>query len=209
MNPILKAIKKHKILFNRSNAVKEWITNGKVYPPPHELKQSVIEFYRNHYSLDVFIETGTYLGKMVKAQIPFFKYIYSIELSKELYEKSKVNFANHSNVFLLQGDSGNKLNEIVLLLKNSALFWLDGHYSEGFTAKGNLHTPIVNELKAVLVNSKFNHVILVDDARCFNGENDYPAIEELKKLVQSLNPNYFIVIEDDIIRITPSEINVK
>jgi hypothetical protein len=205
MNLIIDTFKRKKILFNRINAVREWKNKGKKYPPPHELKQSVIEYYRNKYSLKTFVETGTYLGKMIEVQSLFFKKCYSIELSEALYDKAVIKFSNMDSVTLLQGDSGERLPEVVSGLSDSSLFWLDGHYSEGFTAKGTLNTPVIKELKTILSDTRFNHVILVDDARCFDGTNDYPTIVDLISLVKSLNPKYSCQVEDDIIRITVLE----
>jgi hypothetical protein len=77
---------------------------------------------------------------------------------------------------------------------------LDGHYSGFETAKGDLETPIKLELEIIL-NSEYEHVILIDDARLFIGENDYPTIEELKKYILSKNNSLTVNIIDDIIRV--------
>jgi len=45
-----------------------------------------------------------------------------------------------------------------------------------------------------------NHVILIDDARCFNGEGDYPNIKQLKAYIKGKNENYHIEVKHDIIR---------
>jgi hypothetical protein len=44
-------------------------------------------------------------------------------------------------------------------------------------------------------------VILIDDARCFTGENDYPTLDELKSFVAERKPNHKFSVEHDIIRI--------
>lgn len=77
---------------------------------------------------------------------------------------------------------------------------MDGHYSGFETAKGDLETPIKLELEIIL-NSEYEHVILIDDARLFIGENDYPTIEELKKYILSKNNSLTVNIIDDIIRV--------
>jgi hypothetical protein len=81
------------------------------------------------------------------------------------------------------------------------LFWLDGHYSGGITAKGPLDTPIVKELDSILNHSVTGHVILIDDARCFVGENDYPTIDELREILHTERPRWVFEVKDDIIRI--------
>ena len=86
-------------------------------------------------------------------------------------------------------------------MNEPCLFWLDGHYSEGITAKGQLNTPILAELNHILNHSIKDHVILIDDARCFNGLDDYPTIDELKKIIVDKKPALQFSVADDIIRI--------
>jgi hypothetical protein len=88
-------------------------------------------------------------------------------------------------------------------LDQPALFWLDGHYSSGETAKGDKDTPIYEELKHILNFPGQGHVIVIDDARCFGNAPDYPDIEELSGFVRSRWPEVNIVVQDDSIRITP------
>ena len=127
--------------------------------------------------------------------------MYSIELSPELYERAEKKFSGHKHIALLKGDSSIILPEILNHIYESCLFWLDAHYSEGITARGKKETPILEELKHIFHHSVKNHVILIDDARCFNGKNDYPSIKEVKELIANQYPDYVINIKDDIIRV--------
>jgi len=79
---------------------------------------------------------------------------------------------------------------------------LDGHYSVGITAKGDKECPIFEELNAIFKIGMLNHIILIDDARCFNGSSDFPTIEKLTKFVKGINEKYQVKIENDIIRFT-------
>jgi hypothetical protein len=80
------------------------------------------------------------------------------------------------------------------------LFWLDGHYSGGYTAKGSLECPILGEIDGVFSGEIQNHIILIDDARCFVGENSYPTKEDLYSYVLKYNKNYKMSVDCDIIR---------
>ena len=137
---------------------------------------------------------------MIESQRRNFTTLYSIELSKELYQKAKVKFKNFQHIHLVQGDSGEKMGEIVSKLKSPAIFWLDGHYSGGNTAKGKTDCPIMEELEAIF-KSDLDHCILIDDARLCGTDPDYPTIEELNTYVNANREGYSINSSDDIVRI--------
>src|SRR5262249_2110956 len=85
------------------------------------------------------------------------------------------------------------------------LFWLDAHYSGSHfgcqTARGPRDTPIIQELEHILTHPIMSHVVLIDDARLFNGHNDYPTATELRDFIASRRPDWGVEIKDDIIRV--------
>lgn len=166
--------------------------------PPHEVKQSTILKYKQRTGCKVLIETGTYMGDMVFAQLKNFDQIYSIELSHDLYERARKRFSGDSKVKLLQGDSGVRMDEIVGSLKQKAVFWLDGHYSGGITAQAEKDSPVMEELQSI-VKSPYDHIILIDDARLFNGTHDYPTLEEIRDFFKFHNKKHSLKIENDVI----------
>lgn len=101
---------------------------------------------------------------------------------------------------LLLGDSGIVLQEVLLALNRTALFWLDAHYSGGSTARGSVDTPIVQELDTILSLSP-NSVVLIDDARLFDGSNSYPTLTELSQYVRDKAPHWNFTVQHDIIRL--------
>lgn len=179
-----------------------WYKKGSPLPPPHYVKQLKIKEYKTSYNINIFVETGTYLGDMVAALSNEFEKIYTIELGRELYEKAVYNFRNKNHIKVLQGDSGERLKDVINELNEHALFWLDAHYSMGITAKGNKECPIYEELSTILTH-KLNHVILIDDADNFVGKGDYPKAEELSDFILQHRPGYTIRIEDNIICLLP------
>jgi hypothetical protein len=174
-----------------------WIRQGNSIPVPHDIKQLTILYHATAHKLGTLVETGTYLGDMVWAQRNYFKKIYSIELSEELYKRAVERFRNQPNVELVQGDSSEKISLILSKIDAPVLFWLDGHYSGGITAKGEKVCPIYAELTHVF-NSPYSHLILIDDARLFTGKDDYPTQEELRQFVSN-NSSYNLKVENDII----------
>lgn len=182
--------------------LKDWKKNGCPVPPPAIVKQRTVAEYQQKYGCLTLVETGTYLGDMVEAQKKRFKKIISIELAVNLFEKAKKKFKNEKKVIIVQGDSGKILPNILENLDGPAIFWLDGHFSGGITAKGDKECPIFEELDAIFNATRFNHILLIDDARCFNGEGDYPTIEKLTEYVRNKNEKYQVEVKHDIIRYT-------
>jgi len=185
--------------------ITKWEREGRPVPSPHEVKQMFIEEYTKKYHCTILVETGTCQGRTVEDQRRNFKRIYSIELGMDLWKYCIKRFTGFKHITILQGDSGQKLNEIVPQLDEKALFWLDGHYSAGHTARGESDCPILAEIDAIFKGTKLNHVLLVDDARCFTNEGefrDYPTINYLTKYIQAKDPRYTVKVQDDIIRYT-------
>jgi hypothetical protein len=183
--------------------VKIWEKAGMPVPPPHGIKQRILREYASSFMLHTLIETGTLFGDMVYAMKRDFDRIISIELDAQLYKRAHERFANLPHVEIIHGDSGDVLSEILSTMSESCLFWLDGHYSGGGTARGTVETPIIRELKTILQHKIGGHVILVDDARCFDGTHDYPKINELSELVSMICGEYELSVQHDIIRIHP------
>jgi len=177
-------------------------------PVDYNLKKSEIDKIASIYGNNILVETGTFLGDTVDYFKYKFKQIFSIELSEDLAIKAKKRFISYSNINIIHGDSGIVLQDLVENLNSSAIFWLDGHYSSEFmvddvfirTAKGDKNTPIVNELIAIL-KCQADHIILIDDARLFNGLDDYPSIGMVKRLVKKYGNGYHVSIKNDIIYI--------
>lgn len=183
---------------------RDWEKQGKPVPSPHKAKQYVIAEYAKKYKVKNLIETGTHSGLMVNAMKGKFRQIYSIELSKEFYIKAKNKFKNYNHIKLYQGDSAEVLPKILNEINSKSLFWLDGHYSGQNTAKGNLSTPVMDEIKHIIshsIKNNIDHIILIDDARCFDGTDDYPKINVFKSFIQATFPQHKFSIEYDIIRI--------
>jgi len=183
------------------NEIRKWEMNGKPLPPPHVVKQRVVKEYARIFSVNILIETGTYCGDMVYATKNTFKSIFSIEIDKDLFEGARRRFVKFGHITIVQGDSTQVLPSILPSIRSPCLFWLDGHYSGGITGKGELETPIVQELLHITKHPIKEHVVLIDDARCFVGSGNYPTIQELHDLILSRFPGHVFQIKDDIIRI--------
>ena len=176
-----------------------WVRSEKPLPPARIVKEKLIERYKDKTGYKTMVETGTYRGDMVFTHLKKFDKIYSIELDDWLYNTAVKRFKSFPHVKILHGDSGKVLTHLMNELQEPAIFWLDGHYSGGFTAMGETVTPIYEELKTIF-SKKFDHVILIDDARLFNGADGYPTFDDLKKFIHHHYPQQRIEVGDDCIQ---------
>jgi hypothetical protein len=184
--------------------------------PDYEVKRKVILDLAKEYCLtETFVETGTFLGETVDYLKNDFKHLVSIELNDVLASRAKQRFHNNSNVQIMQGDSAVQLSSILSKIESPIVFWLDGHYSSSFniggecivTGRGAKDTPVMEELTQIKNHLRKRSIILIDDARLFNGTNDYPTLKQLKFFVENQLPAYELSVKKDIIRILPKKNN--
>jgi len=188
------------VAFTRRRIEAQWRLRGRPLPPPHIVKQHVVLGYQTARRFRTFIETGTFTGEMVAAMRPHFERLISIEMAPAIYEATRPRFAGDTHVRLLLGDSGTLLPELVKTLDHPALFWLDGHYMGGNTARAEADSPVRAELAALLRHPVRGHMVLIDDARLFTGEGGYPTIDELRAWVERERPGSRLEVSADIIR---------
>lgn len=179
---------------------RRWERSGRVGPPPHLVKQRVVRQIAEAQGCRVLVETGTFIGDMVEAMRKRFDHVYTIELSDSLYERAVERFEGCANVTLVHGDSGVELPRITQQLPaGDCLFWLDGHWSGGPTAKGPTDTPVADELSVALPRVAQGDVVLIDDAREFGVDPAYPTIEALRDRIAAEAPGATLEIDCDII----------
>jgi hypothetical protein len=184
---------------NEKDFIKMRLKDINSVPVPHNIKAETIKYYAKMFQIKNFIETGTFLGKMTIAVKDTFENIISIELSDVIYERAVKLFAKYPHISIKHGDSGSILPIVLQTVNQPCMFWLDGHYSGGITAKADIETPIISEIKTILNHPVKNHVILIDDARLFIGSRDYPTLDQVKKLLSEFSPDFNFEVKDDII----------
>lgn len=189
--------------FQERKTYEEWEREGIPVPPPAVVKQHTVKTYAKRFSLGVMVETGTYLGEMVRATKDIFERIISVEIDERLAKRAQKKFSKYDHITIFRGDSGEVIKEILPSIKIPCLFWLDSHYSGGLTSHAGTETPIMKELGHIFSHDLTDHVILIDDARNFTGENDYPELEALRDFVLKQRPGWNFEVKHDIIRIHP------
>lgn len=169
---------------------------------PHLLKQRTVREYGARYGLRTLIETGTYYGEMVATMKDYFERIYSIEYDPELAREATRKFECDSRICILEGDSARVLPELLKSIAQPALFWLDaGYWGWGNLARDPQRLSI--EVESILAHPVKSHVILMDDARCLNGENGALTLAAFESRLTQHFPGHAVEVRHDIVRITP------
>ena len=165
--------------------------------------QFVKELIFMKYAIDGadWVETGTYKGTTTNFLSKRFPHVYTIEPEQNLYNTACKRF-NGRNVTLFNDVSEKALPILLTKLSGDINFWLDGHYSEGKTFKGEKDCPIEDELNAIEKSLKnFGKLsIFIDDIRSFlpksSNYTDYPSIDYLVDWARRLNMRWRV--EHDI-----------
>src|SRR5438445_10494837 len=174
MKQLLKAWVTARTQYHERRELAAWERQGRPVPPPHVVKQRVLQEYAERYRLKIFIETGTYRGDMVEAMKPLFRKIYSIELGDELFQKAKRRFKRDAHIELIHGDSGTELGRIMPRLDEPALSRVAGHYSADDTARGAKDTPNYAEQDHILQAERLDHVIAIYHPLCRRNAPAWP-----------------------------------
>lgn len=188
------------IRFTRARITLQWWLAGKPVPAPHVVKQRTVIGYQTRYRLRTFIETGTFTGEMVQAMSGHVDRILTIEVDPSLHARAVIRFASQPRIQLLLGDSATLLPVVLQSLDAPALFWLDGHYMGGESGRGTEDTPVIAEMTALLAHAVRGHVVLIDDARLFDGTGGYPRLEAFTAWVAERRPGTRVTVDGDIIR---------
>lgn len=173
-----------------------WKASGYGVPAPDSVKRALIwEFGRD---LDMWIETGTFLGDTAAWLGRSGKPVLTIEPSSELFQSAERRFAKSLNIRVVFGESQNALGEVLASVHGSVGFWLDGHYSGQGTFGHELACPVLQELGLIGAHLERleDVVVFVDDARLFLVDADYPPLEDLVEWAHS--NNLWWLIQNDI-----------
>lgn len=186
------------------SALYRWRRNECRTVPPNIVKRQAVAKFGEKYQLKTLVETGTFLGEMIYANRNRFNRIISVELDPLLHRLATERFRQYPYIDLRCGDSREVLSNILSEITEPALFWLDAHFSGGFTARGEEDTPIIAELVSLLSHPVRQHVILIDDARHFTGQDGYPSTQKIQEILTRYDAPYKMSVENDIIQIIPS-----
>ena len=188
--------------FQKRNFVLDTVSKyaGACFAPEDFKRRNILEYF-SEYNCEIFVETATCYGATTEFMIPYAKEIHTIELSEKLYNKVLKKFKDEPKVHCYQGDSKDLLSGIVEKINKKPLFYLDSHYAGSGTAKADKNTPIFEELQILAKSGIPSMVILIDDARFFGFETDYPSLFKLKLFIKENFPNAEFDVWNDVIRV--------
>lgn len=180
--------------------------------PYGALSADFLRTLKDIFNVNTFIETGTFLGYSTKVAAEIFNNVFTIELSKEVYNKACENLKPYSNVKLYNGDSGIVLGSLLRAHWGNILVWLDGHYSGNYygynTAFGNGTTPVIDELISIKNSGLKDIIILIDDIRLFDKRlqglsdltlSNYPDFNQIFHLIKDINKDYKLVLMGEVL----------
>ncbi len=178
------------------------------------LNSNFLNLMKNTFNSEIFIETGTLFGNSTAKAADIFNKVYTIELDKELYLQACERFKQNNNIKVYNGDSKVILKQILPNLIGNILFFLDAHWSSDLGAKGEENTPLICELKIIKDSGIRNSTIIIDDIRYSQPKYivdkhleknpqdisacGYPTLDEIKKAILEINPNYKLIIYGDM-----------
>ena len=157
----------------------------------------------------IFVETGTYKGKTTRWAAQQFDIVHTVEKAAPFFDRYHEELEQLGNVHTYFGDSRDVLSAIVDELEDdSAVFWLDGHWSGGLTAGSDDECPLLDELD--IIKHRRNDIIMIDDARLFLAAppegfdpNQWPSIFDIAKVMGDNISDYAIEIFHDTIFLGP------
>lgn len=181
-----------------------WLASASMDTPDnHIYKRRRIAAVAAKYNIKTLIETGTYYGQMVNFAKKKFIHVKSVEIHRPFYLLNKKQFERDKNVDIYFGGSQDMLSEMINASEGKILFWLDGHFSGVGTGGGDDVCPIIKEIRLIAQSNRNDHCILIDDARCFTGEDGYPTLDATLAELRLINGSYKLQVDRDCIMALP------
>jgi len=132
--------------------------------------ETVEKIQTKHHKLtgikpEIFLETGTYLAKSIRAVYHLFREAYTIELANELY-RDAINKYAHLGIHFHHGDSKIMLREIAEGFHEPVFFYLDAHAFGRKEVAIDSPFPLWDEIEYISSRGLAD-VVLVDDVHAW------------------------------------------
>ena len=105
--------------------------------------------------------------------------------------ENRERFSNEDVVTIYEGSTRTDLYDACSEIETDIFFWLDAHYSGGWTVmEEGCWCPLIEELEQIKKLSKNTHTICIDDVKdIYNGYMRVNMGDVIKRLIQ-INPDY-------------------
>ena len=149
----------------------------------------------------IFVETGTAYGQTVAEIQPYFEKIFTVEISKQLWEWTNPKISDCENVEHVLGDSLIEIPKFLdsLTEEDKVFFWLDAHWSQGLSDKNHLDCPLIEE--CVIIDNQYKAdigLVVIDDIRMFETKGNEDWTEISNEAVRSSFKNFDIIVSKEI-----------
>jgi hypothetical protein len=185
-------------------AGKRWRTEGWFSPVPYFIRRAQLLQIGRSIGANVAVETGTFRGDTTAFLARHFLEVHTIEVVDSLVRLANERFGSNPSITVWEGDSSEILSKLVPKLDQATLFYLDGHDSGGITGKGKKACPVHEELEIIYQSAKYMTTVVIDDARLFGTDPDYPTVSEILQLMKKLRACATVRVEHDAIVIHDS-----
>ncbi len=136
---------------------------------------------------DVLFEVGTFRGITTRRCARHFKKVWTVELDPTLCAEARGYLKGCPNVTVLEGDGLIELRKFLKTTEARRLVvFLDGHFSGGETACGDLPEPALEEIAVLAEHREAICGFIVDDFREFGTQPGFPAKWELIHSIETL-----------------------
>lgn len=134
--------------------------------------KDIVLMMKDKYDIDVFVETGTYVGSTAEWASSHFSVVHTIERLQDYYKIAENNLLHYRNVKMWMNDSREVLEAICHEInRKKTMFYLDAHWSEGaWYGKPLIESTALDEINIINKWNNLDHVIIVDDAHRFGTE---------------------------------------
>lgn len=186
-----------------AKAARRWRRDGWFVPVPHFVRRAQLLHIGRGIGARVVVETGTFRGDTTGFLARHFDEVHTIEVVPALADLARERFSGKASIRVWDGDSPAVLRRILPDMSGPVLFYLDGHDSGGVTGKGKDACPVREELQVLFDCCAGEILVVIDDARLFGSDPDYPSLEEIRLWVEGHRPGAGVRVENDAIVIGP------
>lgn len=136
---------------------------------------------------NIFVETGTFQGRAILNMYDYFDKLFTVELAPAYFDffDSKKKSMGLKKVENYLGKSQDILVSDILFqigINDYPVFWLDGHWAGGDTARCEVDVPLLMECSAIDLNLKSKRaIVVVDDCRLFGTNDQFPEWDTISK----------------------------